>query len=60
MQPSAQLSLELDDLPAPAPQVLERLPEPVMTAAALLLARLIAKAVHPESVAAGEGADGDA
>jgi hypothetical protein len=43
----AQLSLLPDQVPAPPPDLLARLPEPQVTAAIMLLAGLIARAGQP-------------
>ena len=47
MQP-AQLSLLPDQVPAPPPDLLARLPGSQVTAAIMLLAGLIARAARPE------------
>ena len=47
MQP-AQLSLMPDQVPAPPPDLLARLPGSQVTAATMLLAGLIARAGQPE------------
>lgn len=49
MPPNVQLGLELDDLPAIPPLIVERLPEAAMAAATARLARLIAHAVADEA-----------
>jgi hypothetical protein len=54
MQPT-QLSLLPDQLPTPAPTILDELPPPEVAAAVSTLASLIAKAA---SSRAGEGGEG--
>lgn len=47
MRPSVQLSLELDEVPAPPPSITDQLPAEHRVAALVMLAGLIAKAVAP-------------
>ena len=60
MQPTVQLCLIGDDLPAPPPLLLEALPETAVAAALDRLARLMARAARPGPAPRnGEGGDGD-
>lgn len=57
MQPTVQLCLIGDDLPAPPPLLLEALPEPAVATALDRLARLMARAARPGP--AGANSEGD-
>jgi hypothetical protein len=54
VQPT-QLSLMLDQIPAPPPDLFAQLPVPQVDAAVTLLARLIAKAAGTAAARAGAG-----
>jgi hypothetical protein len=60
MEPTMQLCLIGDDLPAPPPVLLEALPQTAVAAALARLARLMARAARPGPAGRnGEGGDGE-